>query len=109
MIFISIDKKKIISNNRKKEIIVCSNPFKIVFILNEIKTFNLNNYTITNGTINNDNVNIRLSPSVSGQKYTRQLFNNNTLRVVSIENRSKINNMIDYWYGIDIENIRNKR
>jgi hypothetical protein len=76
----------------------------IILEYNEIKIFNLNNYTITNGTIDNDNVNIRLSPSVSGQKHTRQLFKNNTVKVISIENKSKVNNIIDYWYGIEIDN-----
>jgi hypothetical protein len=73
---------------------------------NDIKTLNLNNFIIIEGYINYeyDNINIRLSPSITGQKYSSQLFNGEHVKVISCQNYSRVNNMFDYWYCIEIDN-----
>jgi len=71
---------------------------------NIIKTLNLNNFIITKGHIIDNNVNIRLSPSTSGQRYSRQLSYNDNVKVISYQNYSRVNDMFDYWYGIEIDN-----
>ena len=64
----------------------------------------LENYTITNGCISENNLNIRLSPSISGEKYTRQLNKDDIVKIISFKNYSRVNDMFDYWYGINQDN-----
>jgi uncharacterized protein YgiM (DUF1202 family) len=61
------------------------------------------NFIFTNGIVNDDNVNMRENPSLDGQIIT-QANKNQTVFVTGLDQYVEIENMLDYWFQIKVEN-----
>jgi hypothetical protein len=71
-------------------------------ILEEV---NINGFSINYGKVNDDNVNLRENPSLDN-KIINRINSNEIVRVLDIsEETMEIDNMIDYWFKIEHENI----
>lgn len=69
----------------------------------EIDRLNLNSFVVNKAMVNDNNVNTRSVPSLSGEKYLK-LNRGNMFNILLVSNYMEIDKMYDYWYKIEVNN-----